>query len=470
MESRQRKLIRSLRFKLCIVLACIGILYTGFSCYRSYNKAMNEIGFYVDEELAQIAGVIINYDMMLPKSWEGPNFRRRLFRDFKGNLMLRHELERSFLPIPSLNDLFDKHQEIIIAPVYAQPGETFYFPVGIDDGLYSVLINDRRVRAYVATNRAGVRFVVARPFELMEALVNQALMSSLFEFLLLVAIYIPCVALFVNIMFLPVKRLAKELDMRRESDLTPVTGHTLPSELDVFIDSINRLFNKTAGALQNERRFIADAAHEMRTPLTAISLQAQALKEDILPQDEADKVHQLKLAISRQRKLTNDLLAYARSQCGRELHFTNFDVKSLFVEIIDDLGSLADDNDIDLGLVGNCALSLYSDRSSVKTIISNLVSNSLKYTPKGGQCDLSCVKHDHEITIFVEDTGSGLSQEDLTKVFNAFYRVGGDTAKIEGTGLGLSIVKSACEEIGAKIVLENRKEGGLRAKVTFKLS
>ena len=99
MESRQRKLIRSLRFKLCIVLACIGILYTGFSCYRSYNKAMNEIGFYVDEELAQIAGVIINYDMMLPKSWEGPNFRRRLFRDFKGNLMLRHELERSFLPI-----------------------------------------------------------------------------------------------------------------------------------------------------------------------------------------------------------------------------------------------------------------------------------------------------------------------------------------------------------------------------------
>ena len=276
-------------------------------------------------------------------------------------------------------------------------------------------------------------------------------MSSLFEFLLLVAIYIPCVALFVNIMFLPVKRLAKELDMRRESDLTPVTGHTLPSELDVFIDSINRLFNKTAGALQNERRFIADAAHEMRTPLTAISLQAQALKEDILPQDEADKVHQLKLAISRQRKLTNDLLAYARSQCGRELHFTNFDVKSLFVEIIDDLGSLADDNDIDLGLVGNCALSLYSDRSS-------------------GQCDLSCVKQDHEITIFVEDTGSGLSQEDLTKVFNAFYRVGGDTAKIEGTGLGLSIVKSACDEIGAKIALENRKEGGLRAKVTFKLS
>lgn len=83
--------------------------------------------------------------------------------------------------------------------------------------------------------------MVARPFELMEALVNQALMSSLFEFLLLVAIYIPCVALFVNIMFLPVKRLAKELDMRRESDLTPVTGHTLPSELDVFIDSINRL-------------------------------------------------------------------------------------------------------------------------------------------------------------------------------------------------------------------------------------
>ena len=190
MEGNKRKLIRSLRLKLCIALTLIGILYTGISCYRAYNKTSLETCIYVDEELAQIAAVIINYDVKLPRSWEGPMFKRRIFTDFNGNLIIQeHHFDKSFLPIPSLNDLFDKHQEIMIAPLYSQPGETFYFPVGIEDGLYTVLIKDRRVRAYVATNKDGIRFVVARPFALLDALVNQAWLNSFFEFLILLAIY-----------------------------------------------------------------------------------------------------------------------------------------------------------------------------------------------------------------------------------------------------------------------------------------
>ena len=468
MEGNKRKLIRSLRLKLCIALTLIGILYTGISCYRAYNKTSLETCIYVDEELAQIAAVIINYDVKLPKSWEGPMFKRRIFTDFNGNLIIQeHHFDKSFLPIPSLNDLFDKHQEIMIAPLYAQPGETFYFPVEIEDGLYTVLIKDRRVRAYVATNKDGIRFVVARPFALLDALVNQAWLNSFFEFLILLAIYIPCILFFVNLMFKPVQKLAEQLDSRKENDLSPLVAQRLPSELDVFIESINGLFRKTDSALQNERRFIADAAHELRTPLTAISLQAQSLKEELLPPDEADKVHQLKLAISKQRTLTNNLLEYARCQCGHKLKFQSFSLKDIFIEVIDDIGFIADNKDIDLGLVGNCDIMLYSDRTNVKTIITNLVSNALKYTDNGGQCDLSCVKADGKISIFIDDTGPGLLQKDIELVFNAFYRVGGDSAKAEGTGLGLSIVKSACDEIGAKIELKNRPKRGLRAAVIF---
>jgi len=470
LEGNKGKLIRSLRFKLCVVMAVIGVVYTAFSCYRNYNNAMNEMSIFVDEELAQIANVIINYDVILPKSWKGPAIKRRIFRDIHGNLIVQnHAFSDSFLPIPSLNDLFDKHQEIIIAPLYSQPGEPFYFPIGIDDGLYSVLIHDRRVRAYVATNKMGVRFVVARPFSLMADYVRKSLITSFIEFLILIAIYIPSIIIFVNLIFIPVKRLARELDLRKESDLTPVEAAKLPSELDVFIESINSLFNKTSQALDNERRFIADAAHELRTPLTAISLQAQALKEDLMPESESEKLSQLKIAISRQRKLTNDLLAYARSQCGKELVLSTFDIKDLYVEVIDELGSLADKKDIDLGLVGECRENLRSDRALVKTVISNLVSNALKYTNEHGQCDMSVVKEEHSITLIIDDTGPGISTDDLNKVFNVFYRVGGDTAKIEGTGLGLSIVKSACEELKATISLENRKPHGLRAKVTFKI-
>ncbi|MBQ3883616.1 MAG: hypothetical protein II731_01915, partial [Succinivibrio sp.] len=150
MEGNKRKLIRSLRLKLCVALTVIGIVYTGFSCYRSYNKTKIEAAAFIDEELAQIAGVIVNYDVILPKSWEGPSFRRRLFRDMNGNLLFPHHgAPSSLLPMPSLNDLFDKHQEIMVAPLFAQPGETFYFPSMIEDGIYTVLIKDKRVRAYV---------------------------------------------------------------------------------------------------------------------------------------------------------------------------------------------------------------------------------------------------------------------------------------------------------------------------------
>ncbi|MGN0902444.1 MAG: sensor histidine kinase [Succinivibrio sp.] len=467
MESRKRKFLRSLRFKLCLTLAVIGIVFTALSCYRSYNKAMTEIELYVDEELTQISNVIIDYNVILPKSWNGPEFKRRVLSDAHGHIVVSESRVRNtFMPAPSLKDLFIRHhQDIIVAPLHVQPGHTYYFPSGIEDGIYSVLINNRRVRALVGTNRAGIRFVVARSFELIEALVSQALKSSIIEFLLLIAIYIPAVILFVNFIFIPVNKLAHNLNQRRESDLTPVKGHHLPSELDIFIDSMNNMFARIDKSLQNERRFVADAAHEMRTPLTAISLQAQSLDENAIPKDEADKVRELKTAITRQRVLTNNLLEYARSQCGRQLVRRSFDMRSLFIEVIDELGSLADKKDIDLGLVSDCKFSLYSDRARVKSVVSNLVSNALKYTPDGGQCDLNCESDGKTLIITVEDTGPGIPKENLAKVFNAFYRVGGDTAKIEGTGLGLAIVKSTCDELNASVTLSNRLSGGLKAEV-----
>ena len=180
-------------------------------------------------------------------------------------------------------------------------------------------------------------------------------------------------------------------------------------------------------------------------------------------------MRQLKQAIARQRTLTNNLLEYARSQCGHVLKLQNFSIKDIFIEVIDEIGFIADRKNIDLGLEGDCDILVYTDRTNVKTIVTNLVSNALKYTPDGGRCDLSCEESADKkvVSIYVDDTGPGLLQKDLELVFNAFYRVGGDSAKVEGTGLGLSIVKSACDEINGRIELSNRKKGGLRAAVTI---
>lgn len=464
MEGRKGRLVRSLKLRLCLILCIIGIFFTAVVSTRSYNKTLDGARLYIDEEISQIADIIVAYNMPLPKRWSEPNF-------FDNNFFRNHSRHRNndsydglFLQ-PSLSDLFERHRDIIIAPLYTQPGETIFIPMNIEDGLYSILINDNRVRCYIATNRQGIRFVVARPLSIINDAVEQAFKDSLIEFLVLIGIYIPTVLLIMNLMFLPVRRLAFDIDKRKENDLRPLNAEKIPSELDVFIDALNRLFNKISESLQNERRFIADAAHEMRTPLTALSLQAEAFKENGLDDEQKEQLLELRQAIRRQRDLTTKLLNYARSQCSQPHDFQDIAVKTLFIEILEELGALADDKNIDFGIDGEVNSVIHSDKNILKSILINLCSNALKYTQEYGQVDLSCEENSAEIIISVKDNGCGIPEDKLKLVFEPFYRVGGDTARVSGTGLGLAIVKSSAEELGARVELSNVKDGGLLARV-----
>ncbi len=466
MEGRKGRLVRSLKFRLCLILCVIGIIFTAVVSARSYHKTLNEARVYIDEEISQIADIIVAYNMPLPKRWsEKSLFNNGYFQGPRHKYMGR--MEYIISPSPSLSDLFERHRDIIIAPLFSPPGETFYIPMNIEDGLYSILINDNRVRCFIATNRQGIRFVVARPLSIIDEAVSRAFNASFIEFLILLGIYIPTVLLVVNLMFLAVRRLASEIDSRKENDLRPLYETSVPSEFDVFIEALNRLFNKTSESLQNERRFIADAAHEMRTPLTAISLQAESLDEHGLDDNQKQQLKELRKAIKRQRDLTTKLLTYARSQCAQVVEFKDFNLKELFVEIIEELGALADDKNIDFGIEGNADITVHSDRNLLKTVLVNLCGNALKYTPDEGQVDLYCRNYPKFFEICVKDNGPGIPEDKIKMVFEPFYRVGGDTAKISGTGLGLAIVKSSCEELGAQIRLSNVEEGGLEACVTI---
>ncbi len=469
MESRKGRLIRSLRFRLCLFLSLIGVLFTAGTCYRFYSSSTDDTMVFIDEELSSIAGVIINYDMLIPKRWEvgpfidgRPDRRQPPPRRPPLNRM-QHDAAKG--PVPSLNDLFEKHQDIIIAPLYVKPGEPIYFPADVEDGFYSVLIQDRRVRAFVATNNQGSRFVVARPLSILSDLGNKAMWNAIMEFLILNIIFIPGVVILVNLMFISVNRLASDIYRRRENDLSPLDAK-VPSELDPLIGALNRLFLKTGESMQKERRFVANAAHELRTPLTALSLEADALDEAALPESEARKVGNLKKAIRRQRDLTSDLLTLARSQMQSGHEEEPFSLKELFVEIIEEQGAVADSRDIDFGVDGDCDFTLVSDRRLVKTILSNLTSNALKYTPAGGRVDLAASR-DAGLTLYVRDSGPGIAPGELDKVFEPFYRVGGDTAKIYGTGLGLAIALSCALELGCSLKLSNRDPHGLEAALTF---
>ena len=416
-RGRKGRLWRSLRLRLCICISIIGVIFAGIFCARSYHEGLEEIEAYVDEELSQIASVVIDYNLLIPQRWESPFFKNSRVVTPQENYLPRHGMRggQGSGPVPSLGDLFFRHQEIIIAPIYSNPGEPLYLPSGVGDGFYTILIADKRVRAYVATNHSGVRFVVARPMALVESLATRALMSVIFEFIFLICIFIPSAVVLISLMFKPVRRLARSIYQREKSDLSPIKAK-VPSELDPLIHSLNRLFRLTHESMRNERRFIADAAHEMRTPLTALSLKVQNFDEEGLTTEQLQKLYGIRDAIRNQQSLTNSLLTLARARCAEGgIKYEEVDVKELFIDILDNLGELADAKSLDLGVLKTDVLTVVSLRSQLKTILMNLVSNAIKYTPDGGTIDLVSESVPGGCMLSVNDTGPGIPSEDLKK-------------------------------------------------------
>lgn len=372
--------------------------------------------------------------------------------------------------LPSIEDLHRFNYDIMIAPLYGRPGDALYIPPGVSDGFYTVMVADQRVRAVVATNLVGQRFVVARPLSSMENINRQALSSSLWQFLGINLLFIPLLMISVRMMFLTLNKIAKSLYKRTDDDLGPVIPENnrgfVPSELDGFVIALNRLFSRVNESIQSKRRFIADAAHEMRTPLTALSLQAEALELEDLSPSARRKVQRLKEGISRERELMTALLTLAREQNRVELNLETIDVLQLFTKLIDEQGLLADNRNIDLGVEGEVQYSIVTDRLRLMRVMSNLVSNAIKYTPEGGRIDLMAEQlSDGRLQLIVQDNGPGIPPEHLKHILEPFYRVHGDRSAVQGTGLGLAIVKASCDSIKAELKFANATPHGLIASV-----
>lgn len=373
---------------------------------------------------------------------------------------------------PSIVDIHKFKYDIIIAPLYGRPGDALYIPPGVADGFYTVMVADQRVRAFVSTNTNGQRFVVARPLNSIDSITYQAFISAVWQFVGIIFLFIPLLMLSVKWMFATLNKIAKSLYKRSEDDLSPVIPENhvgfVPSELDGFILALNRLFSKVDEGIHSKRRFIADAAHEMRTPLTALSLQAESLEKEELSPSARLKVERLKDGISRERQLMTSLLTLAREQNRTDMVLENIDIFDLYTKLIDEQGVLADRKNIDLGVEGNVRFSIVSDRMRLMRIMSNLLSNAIKYTPDEGRIDLMAKElGDGRLQLIVQDDGPGIPEDHLKHILEPFYRVGGDRSEIQGTGLGLAIVKASCESINANLEFSNAKPHGLIACVTM---
>lgn len=457
---------KSLRFRLIIICSLIGMVCAGIDSAWSYQTIKEEILDMLDDELTQVAASAINYDMDIPKRWDGPRTRHvSMFRSQSlttlqdSSLFSEHFLESASDPI-------------IIAPLFGRSEDTIYVPTGINDGLYNIIIANFRARVLLATHTNGQRFVVARSLSVADRLAAKALKITFTEFVVLTLLYAISVVVSMNIIFKAVTKLSHDLAEKQVNNLEPINKDSkevfIPNEMDGFIDAINQLLARIDDSIRTQKRFIADAAHEMRTPLTALSLQVESLSHERLDPGALEKVRELRKGILREKDLMSSLLALARVQMGDDKpEDTEVNIKDLYVSLVTDLGAIADDKNIDFGIEGEVSSVVRCSVTDLKAVMNNLCSNALKYTPEDGRVDLICTEDENGITLTVRDTGPGIDDEELEKVLEPFYRVGGDTSKHQGTGLGLAIAKAAASRLQADLRLKNAPGGGLAASLIF---
>ncbi|WP_144158227.1 sensor histidine kinase [Paraburkholderia sp. BCC1885] len=315
----------------------------------------------------------------------------------------------------------------------------------------------------------GTLIQIAQRSSVRDELERETALTTLWPTLVLLPLVLAAVLLIVRVSFRKMNQLGNEVQEIDAAHLKPLPSAGVPTELLPFVDSINRMIVRLAQSIEAERKFIADAAHELRTPLTALQLQADNLQPHIVAGNQ-ERFNELRSGIARSSALIAQLLRLARADAplsGGSIAPT--DVSRVVVEAVADVLPIAAARSIDIG-----AEQMVTDKAAVPAAdvaiaVKNLVSNAVRYTPDGGTIDLSMRTDGQTIWVEVTDTGPGIAEELLPRVFDRFFRANLD---VEGTGLGLSIVKSITQKYGGDAVIRNRGDGrsGVVAAVIFPLA
>ena len=342
------------------------------------------------------------------------------------------------------------------------------FPNRLRDGIQTVAVGAESWRTFVMTDADGVRIAVAQQETVRNAVAVRSALRSLMPFALLAPVLVLLVRFLIQQLFGPLRRLALETRQRSGDDLGQLDAAGLPDEIQPFVAEINRLLMRVERSMQAQRRFVADAAHELRSPLTAMSLQAERLAAAEMPPEARQRLLALTAGLKRNRSMLDQLLALARSQQSAPAAPGPVSLEQTIRLVLEDLYPLAEEKQIDLGVVGDQDATVALDPLELRMLVKNLVDNAIRYSPRGGRVDLRVLAEAHWADLIVDDSGPGIPEAERERVFDAFYRMLGN-GRESGSGLGLAIVKAVADKAGATLSLSRSPEQqGLRVTVRFR--
>lgn len=243
----------------------------------------------------------------------------------------------------------------------------------------------------------------------------------------------------------PLTRLRDRIVARREADMSPIALRRVPEELRPLTEAFNSMLDRMQRNMEAQRRFVADAAHQMRTPLTGLKMQAQLAMRETDPENLRHALRQILLGVDRASHLVNQLLALARAEASEHSQqaLLALDLDVLLHEIVETWVVRALERRIDLGYEPAGGVTIMGNAFLLREMINNLIDNALRYSADGGRVTCRVIEQGDFALLEIEDNGIGISDDDAMLVFDRFYRV--DGTGVEGSGLGLAIVREIAE-------------------------
>ena len=305
--------------------------------------------------------------------------------------------------------------------------------------------------------------------ELRRALTRDAELQVLLPTLLAMLIVAVLVGTSIKKGLEPIRELDEELSSRDAASLEPISLKHAPAELARVVRTLNRLLQQLDASMQAHKRFIANAAHELRTPITALRLEVDNLAHGQDPAEVRATANRLKMGVQRAQQLLQQMLTLARLEGHTHPQaWTTVDLERLAQDSMMDLSALGSPRGIEFAFESSGSTLVQGDANDLRLLLDNLLGNALKFSPQNATVELSLHQHGEALVLLLRDHGPGISQALRERVFLPFVRT---NPAIDGSGLGLTIALEVVQNHGASLLLEDPPEGsGLQVRLSFPLA
>ena len=417
--------MKSIRVFLVTAILAVVTLFSFISALRGYETSLQEVERMFDGQLVEKAKLIANINIQGTARSVGRS-SGTAFQVRQGDNLIGSSDNASKTALGKL-----------------QPGFSYQNFEGYRWRTYSYY-NNINAQWIIVAARQDIRFRLAE---------NVALKA-----VLPAVIGLPILALLIWVVVSrglhPMRRLAHELSSKQADDLSPLSIAVNSQELAKIISSSNDLLARLKSSLLREKQFASDAAHELRTPISSLKVQLHNIAQE---QPERNKeIDELQKITNQLEHVVEQILAlYRTSPDEYHTRFEAIDLTNLAQQVIAEEYDNYERKNQQIEFFGQSQLIL-GDKFSLTTLIQNLLSNANKYTPNGGHIMVKIRRENDQVVLLVEDSGPGIPAHEHERLFQRFYRVGGDrhTSGESGCGLGLAIVKRIAELYHAEITLE----------------